>query len=333
MRRSGSAPGDLRAFVHGATSSLSCSRPPGPGLAAKFSGCYSVLSGGEPIDCACASRSRNGDAAAGGPASGPGALHNGTGSSNSTVAAILGEGKAPTDADRNSMQLAALRDRVCGWLPNANRCNPDTTRRRHPHIGTLLLHLDLLYDLLDGLPAAFVWKVKQEAKKKTPQPLPTALPLPDSIMNFSAAALWRAMGRGEPDPTEKERKPDAQLLLSRCTIALSSDLTTVEVHHAHEVSLVPLNHVDDVSGGPFDTLSGGDRLDEWCAAMKLFDGKRLSLRFFKRRQVEPFVAVVIALMNLMKESTDNDTASQCSADDSAGGSRRSKSAARSMEWC
>lgn len=204
--------------------------------------------------------------------------------------------------ERNAMKLAQLRERLRHWLPgctgggkpDVNSCPPNASETdmcwRRVHVGALLAHVDVLYDLMEGLPAAFVWKIRTATPKSDKQQPPV----------FPWGTLWPSAPSMPSKKPIIEEPTAPQLLLSKCTVALSSDLTHVEVHHAHEVNLVPLTHVSEVCGGPLD--GGTGPLDEWCAVLRLLDGHHLSLRFFKRRQVAPFVAVVLALVNLARDA-------------------------------
>lgn len=221
------------------------------------------------------------------------------------------------ELERNAMKLAQLRERLRNWNwlpgcannssssssstprgsanPQADTKNGKSQSWRRAHVGSLLAHVDVLYDLMEGLPAAFVWKIRTAAQKEKQAKAP----------QFPWNNLWPAAA-SMPSKAAGDENAAPQLLLSKCTVALSSDLTHVEVHHAHEVNVVPLTHVSEVCGGPLD--GGPGPLDEWCAVLRLVDGHHLSLRFFKRRQVGPFVAVVLALLKLQREaaSEDND---------------------------
>lgn len=209
--------------------------------------------------------------------------------------------------ERSNVKMGLLRDRLYCFLP---KVKSDERRQegvvevidaeygwRHAHVGALFVHVDVLYDLMEGLPAAFVWKVRQLQNK-------LAAAAKSSQQQASPfATLGKIVGWGESakkevkQPETPAAEPQLQLLLSKCVVALSSDLTHVEVHHVHEVHLVPLAHVSDVSAG----VCGGSALDEWCVIMSLLDGQRVSLRFARRRQVAPFVAVVLALVHLMRD--------------------------------
>lgn len=197
------------------------------------------------------------------------------------------------DLERNALKLAQLRDRLYAWPALSGQRTPSLPWQQ-PHVVALLAHLDVLYDLMEGMQAAFVWKIRQAGGKSEPPP----------TRSFSLAGLGGLLGAGSSSQsaasTAGEVPQTPQLLLSKCTVALSSDLTQIEVHHAHEVNLVPLTHIAEVCGGPLDNGSG--LLDEWCVMVRLIDGHRLSLRFFKRRQVAPFVTVVLALMHLVRSA-------------------------------
>jgi len=147
-----------------------------------------------------------------------------------------------------------------------------------------------VYDLVEGLPVAFVWKVRNKTPKKD-----KAAP---SL--FSWPGLWSAsLEKTEEDDDDVAKVPSSKLLLTKVTVALSSDLAQLEVHHAHEVQMIPMTHITDVWEGLDGTMGA---LDDWCVVVELADNQQYPLRFFERTQVKPFMSVVVALSHLVQES-------------------------------
>lgn len=186
--------------------------------------------------------------------------------------------------------MRVLHDRlVSRFSPSAEGATGDQSLR-HFYVGALLVHLNTVYDLVEGLPVAFVWKVRGKAQKKQ-KAAPTL---------FSWPGIWPgSIEEEQADEEETAKEKSSKLMLTKVTVALSSDLVQLEVHHAHEVQMVPLTHITNVWEGLDGTMGA---LDEWCVVVELADNQQYPLRFFERTQVKPFVSVVVALSNLVQES-------------------------------
>jgi len=192
------------------------------------------------------------------------------------------------ERERIPAKMTSLHKRLVGLFSPLPDRSIDEQSRRQFHGGVLLVHLNTVYDLVEGLPVAFVWKVRGKAKKKN-----KAAP---SL--FSWPGIWPAsLKKTEED--DAEDGPSSKLLLTKVTVALSSDLAQLEVHHAHEVQMIPMTHITDVWEGLDGTMGA---LDEWCVVVELGDNQQYPLRFFERTQVKPFMSVVVALSHLVQES-------------------------------
>mmetsp|Transcript_10497 Transcript_10497/g.23112 ORF Transcript_10497/g.23112 Transcript_10497/m.23112 type:complete len:277 (+) Transcript_10497:51-881(+) len=169
----------------------------------------------------------------------------------------------------------------------------------------LLRHLECLYNLLEGISAAFVWKYKK--KKQGEAAKAENRSWAADAMSFAAAFLQTGTKTcgGQASEKAKNSPGEGQMLLSRCMLALSTDLSRLEVHHSHEVSMVCLSHVVKVfEGGTVIPISEGGTgevvLDEWCAVLHLEDGHEMALRFFRRKQAEAFVSIIECLSTLAR---------------------------------
>lgn len=221
-----------------------------------------------------------------------------------------------TEEERNATKMKQLHDRLVVWLASYPEGVPNEQPLRHFHIGVLLVHLNTVYDLIEGLPVSFVWKTRPKAQKDSKTPGLFSLPL--------LAASWgRNAVIGRADNEESEPSMDASgladqsnlkqdgvmgvgapphLMLSQITIALSTDLQQLEIHHAHEVQMVSMTHITDVWQGLDGTMGHSE---EFCVVMELANAKQYPLKFFERSQVKPFLAVVQALSKLMRDSLEN----------------------------
>lgn len=192
--------------------------------------------------------------------------------------------------DRIPSKMRFLHDRLVSLFSPLPRSATEEQSRRQFYGGVLLVHLNTVYDLVEGLPVAFVWKVRGKAHKKG-----KAAP---SL--FSWPGIWPgSLDKEEVDDDEAAETPSSKLLLTKVIVALSSDLARLEVHHAHEVQMIPLTHITDVWEGLDGTMGA---LDDWCVVVELADNQQYPLRFFERTQVKPFMSVVVALSHLVQES-------------------------------
>lgn len=203
-----------------------------------------------------------------------------------------------SDRERCASKLKALNDRLVQWLTLPGEAGSVDRPLRHFHIGVLLVHLDMVYDLVEGVPVAFVWKVRnRKGKSRGPSLQPAALlAWPAALF---AAGLGKDGGASSKAEEEDGGKESSGLLLTKVTIALSSDLKQLEVHHAHEVQMVPLNQVTDIWEGLNGKMGA---LDECCAVVELPGNHQCPFRFFERSLVRPFISIVLALSRIAKES-------------------------------
>mmetsp|Transcript_70923 Transcript_70923/g.154079 ORF Transcript_70923/g.154079 Transcript_70923/m.154079 type:complete len:394 (-) Transcript_70923:120-1301(-) len=194
-----------------------------------------------------------------------------------------GRNGLPHVRGRNEAKLSQLHDRLLRWLPS-----PGSQREmplRHFHVGVLLVHIHSVYDLLEGLQVHFVWRV----------------------MRKDGGSSLRREGTAERRNRLEVKEPPPELIVARSTVALSSDLAQLEVHHSHEVNLVPLTHLIDIYEGPD---GGAGPLDDWCVIIKLCDDRQITIRLLLRSQVKPFIAVVLSLAHLAWDYCPEEQVSQ-----------------------
>eukprot|EP00929_Paragymnodinium_shiwhaense_P081700 TRINITY_DN42824_c0_g1_i1.p1 TRINITY_DN42824_c0_g1~~TRINITY_DN42824_c0_g1_i1.p1 ORF type:complete len:427 (+),score=130.93 TRINITY_DN42824_c0_g1_i1:172-1452(+) len=168
-------------------------------------------------------------------------------------------------------------------------------------VGLLLVHLTTVYELLEGMQVAFIWKVPS-VQKQDPLLLTSM-----SDLLFGGASYWQHSSSAKPPIQKQEDLRD--YVAAACTVALSSCLTQLEVHRSHEVTLVPLDTLEEVRIG----LDAGSSHDACCVILRLHSDvgeRRLVLRL-PEGTARPFAIVVLALAAFAAEAFQSLRPSQC----------------------